>query len=152
VISQTVEYALRAMSHLASLQGAAATSEAIARATRVPRGYLSKIMRDLVCAGLVQSFRGLHGGFRLARDPSGISVLDIVNAVDPVRHVERCPLDNPLHERLCPLHRCLNEAMRAMEQAFRRTTLTTVLEGEREPGTCRSLLAPGPSPPAKPIV
>lgn len=144
MISQTVEYALRAMSHLASLGGAAASSGAIARATRVPRQYLSKVMRDLVCADLVRSFRGPHGGFLLARDPCDITVLDIVNAVDPLRRILTCPLGNPLHTNLCPLHRCLDDAMAHMEQRFRGTTLGTVLDESGEIGACRSLFAPQP--------
>ena len=43
-------------------------------------GYLRKIMRKLVLAGLVTSIPGNNGGFRLAKDPSKISLLDIVEA------------------------------------------------------------------------
>lgn len=125
MISQTVEYALRAMSHLASVHHAA-TSVEIAGATKVPHGYLSKIMRDLVCAELVRSFRGRRGGFILARDPGAISVLDIVKAVDPIHRIERCPLDEPLQTTVCPLHRCLDDAVAHIEQSFARATLVGV--------------------------
>src|SRR5689334_15256620 len=123
MISQTIEYALRAMNTLAMLNGAASTSEAIAAATQVPQGYLSKVMRDLVRADLVQSFRGPRGGFRLARDPSTISLLDIVNAVDPIRRISACPLKDPHHVDLCPLHRCLDDVLAHTEQRFRCTSL-----------------------------
>ncbi len=142
MISQTVEYALRAMSHLASLtasKDAAATSEAISLATRVPQGYLSKIMRSLVCADLVRSFRGPNGGFVLARRPERITVLDIVNAVDPIKRIEYCPLDNPLHTSLCPLHRCLDDAFAHIERVFGSTNLASVLESAHEGGQCRTL-------------
>jgi Rrf2 family protein len=150
MISQTVEYALRAMSNLASLQGAATTSEAIAQATRVPQGYLSKIMRDLVCAELVKSFRGPRGGFVLARDANSITVLDIVNAVDPIRRITRCPLDDPRHANLCPLHRCLDDALAHLEQIFRSTTLGGMALTVGGAGDCRTLFTPSVSaPPAK---
>lgn len=136
MISQSVEYALRAMSHLASLRGVAATCEVISRATRVPKDYLSKIMRDLVRADLVRSFRGPNGGFILSRDPGAISVLDVVNAVDPIRRIERCPIDNPLHINLCPLHRCVDDALAHVEEAFRRTTLGKVIEEIPAHGSC----------------
>lgn len=126
MISQTVEYALRAMSSLAALGGAAATSESIARSTRVPQGYLSKIMRDLVRADLVRSFRGPHGGFVLARGAEAISLLDIVNAVDPIRRIVGCPLEDPEHAKLCPLHQCLDDAIGHLEERFRTTTLESV--------------------------
>lgn len=139
MLSQTVEYALRAMSHLASQNGQAATCELIAQATRVPPPYLAKILRDLVCADLVRSFRGPHGGFTLAREPRAISVLDIVNAVDPLRRIETCPLENPLHVSLCPLHRCLDDAIGLVQQAFRATNLGSVLEDSGSTGSCQTL-------------
>lgn len=128
MISQRVEYALRAMSHLASLGEAAATSGDIARSTRVPHGYLSKVLRSLVCAELVRSFRGRHGGFTLARDPRTISLLDIVSAVDPIRRVTCRPLDHPMHLRLLALHRCLDDTQELIERSLRGTTLGGVLD------------------------
>lgn len=139
MISQSVEYALRAMSYLASLRGDSATSEVIALTTRVPRGYLSKVMRELVRAELVQSFRGPGGGFVLARDPGTITVLEIVEAVDPIRRIERCPLGNPAHANLCPLHRCLDDALAHLQADFRRTSLRTVIDGTRHGHCCGSL-------------
>lgn len=141
MFSQTVEYALRAMSHLASLGGSAATSAAIAHATRVPHGYLSKVMRDLVCADLVRSTRGRRGGFVLARPAAGISILDIVNAVDPIHRVEHCPLDNPMHVRLCALHQCLDDALAQIERTFRKVTLGSVLETSEKQGCCQTLFS-----------
>ncbi|MFM9995654.1 MAG: RrF2 family transcriptional regulator [Phycisphaerales bacterium] len=149
MISQTVEYALRAMSYLASLGGTATTSEAIARSTHVPQGYLSKIMRDLVRADLVRSFRGPHGGFVLARDAESITLLDIVSAVDPIRRIAGCPLADPQHAKPCPLHRCLDDALAHMEQRFRSTTLGSVLSTIREAGDCRGLSAPLATGPEK---
>jgi Rrf2 family protein len=144
MLSQTVEYALRAMIHLASLEpGSAWTSETIAERTKVPKGYLSKIMRDLTVAGLVRSRRGPTGGFTLARPPAQISMLDVVNAVDPIRRIRECPLGNPAHVKLCPLHRRLDDAIAMIEREFGRTTLAEILEsGGRAPAQCRTLVAP----------
>src|SRR5262245_55651805 len=105
MFSQTVEYALRAMIHLAGLNGVATTSQSIALRTSVPPGYLSKVLRDLVVARLVASYRGPGGGFMLARDPARITILDVVNAVDPIQRIHHCPAGNPEHADLCALHR-----------------------------------------------
>ena len=137
MISQTIEYALRAMNNLAALGGAATTSEAIATATRIPQAYLSKVMRDLVRAELVKSFRGPRGGFVLARDADSITLLDIVNAVDPIRRMASCPLEDPRHAELCPLHRCLDDVLAHMEQQFRITSLGSVLSMTHGPCACR---------------
>jgi len=139
MFSQTIEYALRALMYLASLDGAPVPSERIAAQTSVPPGYLSKVMRDLVIANLVTSFRGPNGGFVLARPASQITVLDAVNAVDPIRRIHKCPLNNPEHANLCPLHRSLDDALAHLEETLRTTTLAGVLEGGGQ--GCRGLLA-----------
>lgn len=126
MFSSTTEYALRASVFLASLKGESASSERISDATKVPPGYISKVMRDLVVARLVESQRGPNGGFTLARDPAAITVLDVVNAVTPLQRIESCPLGNPTHLNLCPLHKRLDEAITSIQDAFRKTTLAEV--------------------------
>lgn len=144
MISQTIEYALRAMMHLAALDpGATANSEAIAAGTKVPQGYLSKILRDLVVAELVTSQRGPNGGFALARRPDRISMLDVVNAVDALQRIRKCPLGNPDHVKLCPLHRRIDDALDLIERQFKDTTLGEVLaSGGKSPAHCRTLTTP----------
>lgn len=127
MISQTVEYALRAMSHLAAIAGTCASSSALAEATHAPHGYLSKIMRDLVCAQLVTSYRGRHGGFALARDPDAISVLDIVNAVSPRKRAERDDLG--AEPETDPLRACLDGVLARAEDALARATLRSLMIG-----------------------
>jgi Rrf2 family transcriptional regulator, nitric oxide-sensitive transcriptional repressor len=143
MISQTIEYALRAMVHL-SADGAASalTSEVIAERTKVPKGYLSKILRDLTVAGLITSQRGPNGGFTLSRVAADISILDVVNAVDPIDRILHCPLGNPAHVKLCPLHRRIDDALEAMERTFAATSLHEVLETNRLAGACQSLVNP----------
>lgn len=142
MLSQTVEYALRAMTHLASLPGdAAANSEAIAQRTRVPKGYLSKVLRDLVVAGLIDSRRGPNGGFALARAASNISILDVVIATDPIKRIDRCPLGNPAHVKLCPLHRRLDDSIAMIEREFARTSLAEIIEtSTRSDDSCMVLV------------
>jgi len=128
VISQTVECALRAVVHLASQAPAARTTDQVARATRVPRAYLSKVLQSLSRAGLVHSQRGIGGGMTLTRSPIDITILEVVNAVEPIQRIRTCPLDLAAHgAHLCPLHRRLDNALSLFEDAFRHTTLAEVL-------------------------
>ncbi len=129
MISRTAEYALRAMVFLALAPGEARTVKEIADATRVPEGYLSKVMQSLSRARLVRSQRGLHGGFTLQRDPRDLSILSVVNAVAPVGRIHTCPLGLPTHgKQLCPMHQRLDDAAAAVEQAFARSTLSELLD------------------------
>ena len=140
MISQTIEYALRAMNYLGGLADEAANSQRIAAAILVPQGYLSKVLRDLVCADLVRSNRGPHGGFRLARDPSAITLLEIVNAVDPIRRSETTPANHPLHSKLSAMRRCLDDAIEQLEATFQRTTLGMVLSRDSAGDNCHSVI------------
>lgn len=128
MISQTVEYALRAVVHLASEAPAARTTEQIAEVTKVPRAYLSKVLQSLGRAGLVHSQRGIGGGITLTRPASELTILEVVNAVEPIQRIRSCPLGLEAHgTHLCPLHRRLDGALASVEEAFARTTLAEVL-------------------------
>jgi Rrf2 family transcriptional regulator, nitric oxide-sensitive transcriptional repressor len=135
-LSQTAEYALRAMVWLADHPGPAWAAAEVAEASRVPPKYLSKVLQTLALRGLVVARRGPGGGFLLARPPEAISVLDVVNAVDPIESIACCPLGygtTPPH--LCPLHSRLNDAVAQIEAAFRETLLSDLVKA---PG-CASL-------------
>src|SRR5262245_18890683 len=137
MFSETVEYALRAVVHLADHAPEARTTEQIAAATRVRRAYLSKVLQRLRRQGVVRSQRGVGGGVTLVKDPSELTILEVVNAVDPIKRIQRCPLDLAAHGvRLCPLHRRLDQALAMVEDAFRQTTLAEVLA---EPTTSKPL-------------
>jgi Rrf2 family protein len=133
MISQTAEYALRAIVCIANQGGVPRTTAFIAQATQAPSGYLAKVMKNLCRAGLVTSRRGLNGGFVLAKPPEDLSILAIVNAVDPIRRYPECPLGIAHHgRRLCPLHTRLDDAAQLVENAFANSTVAELLETPRD--------------------
>jgi Rrf2 family protein len=137
MISQTAEYALRAIVYLAAEPDAPKTTKQIAEATHVPVGYLSKVLQSLSRAGLISSQRGLYGGSQLLKSPEELSIYEIVHAVEPIQRIRSCPLGLKAHgTRLCPLHRRLDEAMALVEQSFRTTTVAEILA---EPSGSRPL-------------
>jgi Rrf2 family protein len=128
VFSQTVEYALRAAVHLASSAPEARTTDQIAAATLVPRAYLSKVLQSLARAGVVQSQRGLGGGMTLGKAPEDLTILEVVNAVEPLQRIRTCPLGLAAHGvRLCPLHSRLDAALATVEEALGSSTLAELL-------------------------
>jgi Rrf2 family protein len=134
MISQTAEYALRAVVILARQAGSSMTTHEIADATHVPPGYLSKVLQSLGRARLVMSQRGLHGGFVLSRPPGQISVLEVINAVDPIQRIHSCPLRLPHHkDRLCALHRRLDKALLSIEEALAQSTIDELLDDRAGP-------------------
>ena len=131
MISQTAEYALRAIVYLADHAGEAHTAEKIAQGTKVLVGYLAKIMQGLSKSKLVTSQRGLYGGFTLVRPITELSVYDVVQSVDPILRITTCPLGISNHgEELCPLHRGLDNAAAAVEMAFKKMTIHQLLNSD----------------------
>ena len=64
----------------------------------------------------------------LTKSPSELTILDVVNAVEPIRRIRECPLGLTAHGvRLCPLHKRLDNALASVEEAFRQTTLAEIL-------------------------
>lgn len=125
---QSAEYALRAIVWLASQGESTVGTAEIARRTHVPPGYMSKVLQTLARAGLVQSNPGRTGGFRLTRPAEQISVLEVVNAVDVVERIRRCPLGLESHNHtLCPLHRRLDQVAEMVERAYGETTIAEIV-------------------------
>ncbi|MFM9059329.1 MAG: RrF2 family transcriptional regulator [Planctomycetaceae bacterium] len=128
MLSQTVEYALRAATYLATVPEQSRTVDQIAEVTQVPVAYLSKVLQQLVRKKIVVSRRGMGGGFMLARAPGTLRILEVVQAVEPIQRITTCPLGLAAHgKRLCPLHRRLDDALAEMEKAFAATTLAEIL-------------------------
>jgi len=129
MLSQTTEYALRLMVQLASQRDEPVTIPELARITKIPSGYLAKVLRQLSRAGLVHSQRGPNGGSVLLRPPEEITVLDVVQAVDPLKRILVCPLGLRGHgANLCPLHRRIDQAVATVETAFRNSSLAELID------------------------
>src|SRR6188508_2377390 len=77
------EYAVRAMLALAARDPAAPTSgPEIATEMGIPVGYVPRVIRELVSAGVVDSTTGRAGGYALARSPASISLLSVIEAAE----------------------------------------------------------------------
>ena len=123
MLSKTAEYALRAVACLAGQAGVAASADCLASQTKVPRRYLTRVLQDLAAAGLVQSRPGPGGGYELCVPIEKLTILDVVNTVDPIERIKKCPLGLTSHTRLCPLHAELDKAYAATEAAFAGVTI-----------------------------
>jgi Rrf2 family protein len=137
MIPMTAEYALRAMVVLARDAGNTRSADEIAAATRVPRRYVNKVLQALVRAHLVRSQPGPGGGYALRRAPDQVSLLDVVNAVEPMPRIRRCPLGLKGHTSLCLLHQQLDMAWASAERAFASVTIGELLsETKSAPPLC----------------
>ncbi|MGH2535716.1 MAG: RrF2 family transcriptional regulator [Thermomicrobiales bacterium] len=103
-VSSRADYGARALFDLALHFGQGPVqSRDIAVRQRVPEAYLHQVLGALNRAGLVRSTRGPLGGHELARDPSQITLWDVLRVLDgPDRrahpHIDETPQDDPVHE------------------------------------------------------
>lgn len=88
-VSAKVDYAVRAGAELAAAAGTGPVKgDTIAKAQGIPLKFLENILLDLKHAGLVQSQRGVEGGYWLAKGPAEISLADVIRAVEgPIANV-----------------------------------------------------------------
>ncbi len=91
MLTRSATHAIRAMVALAALEpGVYGRTSQVAEAAGVPRNYLGKILILMARRGLVESQRGLGGGFRLARSADLISLHDVIDAVEDVTRWNEC--------------------------------------------------------------
>lgn len=141
MLSKTAQYALRAMVFVAC-QGDQdpVLAKDIAANTGVPPHYLSRILRDAVRVGLLESTRGVGGGFRLARPAKKIRLMDVLAPFDDVLGRSRCPFGQPRchDDHPCGFHEHWKPISLAYRQMLEKTTLDEVglegLSGRRKRG------------------
>jgi Rrf2 family iron-sulfur cluster assembly transcriptional regulator len=93
VVTQTGLQAIWALVNLAEARdGVFVGSREVARTIGARPNYLSKLLQTLAREGLVVSQRGTGGGFRLARESSKITLLDVLTPLDQIDRWERCVL------------------------------------------------------------
>ena len=138
MFSRTVDYALRATCYLGHRAPEALTTVEIAANTNVPLAYLSKVIQALSRAGIVKTQRGVGGGIRLIDAPEDLTLLRVVNAVEPIARIRTCPVGaNGETSGLCALHRHMDEAIQKIEEMFLKTTMADVIaEASSESPLC----------------
>ncbi|HEX9709384.1 MAG TPA: Rrf2 family transcriptional regulator [Candidatus Thermoplasmatota archaeon] len=138
MLSQTAEYALRAVLYLAEKAGDGPVRvEDVAEALSVPRNYLSKILHVLARGGILASTRGPHGGFELAVPANRLVLADVVGAFDELEGRGTCLLGRTsCSDRApCAAHHRWKEVSDTVRSFFRHTTVAELFEQGAEAPT-----------------
>jgi Rrf2 family protein len=137
IFSATTSHALRALAWLAAHDGdEPILGRALARTLKVPPDYLSKVLATLARHGLLTASRGARGGYRLARAPRQIRLIEVVEPFEGKRVRPGCLLrpERPCRDSgACSAH----DAWRGLKEAHRefleRTTLADIQWGAEVP-------------------
>jgi Rrf2 family protein len=138
-LSDGVEWGVHACTLLAGLPDDRALPAAkLAEYHGVPAAYLAKHLQGLAAAGILETVKGARGGYRLARPPADISVLEVVEAIDGDESAFRCteirrrgPLAMPAREytKACGIHAAFDRADAAWRKVLAETTVADLFVG-----------------------
>lgn len=133
-ISRLTDYGIVLLSHMAAAPDAVHTATELAAETHLPLPTVSKLLRLLTKTGLLQSQRGVNGGYGLARPPERITVSSAVAALEGPIALTTCTSAMPSdcsHEPICPVRGHLNLINLAIRQALDSVTLADLSRPRR---------------------
>jgi Rrf2 family transcriptional regulator, iron-sulfur cluster assembly transcription factor len=106
LFSRACEYGLQATLLIASKEGRRVGIREAAAELAIPPHFLAKILQALSEKGVLASYKGMRGGYTLARDAGGIHLLDVVAAIDGLDFFTTCIIGFPGcdSDRPCPVH------------------------------------------------
>ena len=139
-VSKLSDYATVVLGHLAAAPGRVRPAADLAEASRLELPTVSKVLKLLGSAGLVESYRGVSGGYRLARSPEQISVAQIVEAID-----------GPIGMTECAVHagQCSHEVHCGVRGPWQRIS-QVVVRSLREVSLAEMIAPAAPPPPDDP--
>jgi Rrf2 family transcriptional regulator, iron-sulfur cluster assembly transcription factor len=145
MFSRTAGYAVLALTYLAGQPSGRLTgAREIASATQIPMPFLWKVLRNLTRKRLVRSFKGVRGGYELARPANKLTVREVLAASPDadqrgscVLGLSRCNDDAP-----CPLHWSWKDLRNQIEKLMDQTTLAHLSRNARSPKRKRSQATP----------
>jgi Rrf2 family protein len=141
-VSAKSDYALRALIEITRRcadSGQVVAAEEVSRAQQIPHGFLQGILADLRKAGIVASQRGQSGGWRMAVDPSEVTIADVMRAVDgPIVSISGTrPESVEYNERAVVLQRVWIAARASLRDVLEHTTIAHLAAGKLPAGVER---------------
>jgi FeS assembly SUF system regulator len=132
-LTKKADYSLIALRHFASRQretGQAVSAKEVSDGCGIPLPVLSKLLQKLGKAGFLLSEFGTNGGYRLARDPSLISALEVIRAIDGPIVLANCFTENAHcgHSGRCTVRRPLKKIHEAILRLLNSVSIEDMLQ------------------------
>ncbi|OFI05474.1 HTH-type transcriptional regulator IscR [Clostridium acetireducens DSM 10703] len=136
-ITQEADYGIRAILILTlSGENSKLDAKTISKRGSIPLRFLLKLLRKLVSAGIVISYRGINGGYSLAKPPKNINLKDVIEAIDGPIAINRCIYDpefcNANRASYCSVHNSLAKVQKLLEEQLENINFENLRKQEIE--------------------
>jgi Rrf2 family protein len=130
--SKMADYGVLLLGHFAQHAESLSTTSELAETYHMPRSVVAKLLKGFAKAELLESRRGLHGGYRLARPTAEITLLDVLNVIDGPVHLIDCAVTEDLvtvcdYEDVCPSRSPMQDVHRRIIDLLDGITLSELM-------------------------
>jgi Rrf2 family protein len=129
-LTKKADYGLIALRHIASVPGSTANTRDMAEAYHLPVPLLAKVLQTLTRAGILRSVAGTNGGYKLAREASRITTLEVVRALDGPVILTHCFTEHGKCDQseACTVREPLRKVHEAILELLSNFTITDLAE------------------------
>jgi len=129
LITRETDYAVRTVLYLAGERDRIANVTEVAQAMHIPKSFLAKILQRLTKNNILISTRGVKGGFRLAKKPSEISLLDIMMSIQGAATINLCVIESKKCRlsTTCSVHPVWVDIRKEVEKRLQKHTIAALM-------------------------
>ncbi|WP_298838574.1 RrF2 family transcriptional regulator [Clostridium sp.] len=134
-ITQEADYGLRVVIYLCKLgYGEKAESKVISEKEGIPLRFLLKLLRKLIQADIIRSYRGVKGGYAINKLPEQINLREVIEAIDGPICVNRCVIQpsfcNSNKSAVCVVHRAMTKVQKSLNAELESINFKQLVDGE----------------------
>jgi len=134
-ITQEADYGIRVVVYLCKLgYGEKLESKVISEKEGVPLRFLLKLLRKLIKADILRSYRGVKGGYTINKLPEQINLKDVIEAIDGPICVNRCVIEpefcNMNRTSVCVVHRAMTKVQKKLNAELESINFKQLVDGE----------------------
>lgn len=132
-LKKTTGYAIRVVLYLAEKKGIC-TAQTISVKMDIPQNYLNKIIKKLRVAGLIISYQGINGGYKLVKKAEDITLFELIEEFEGLFHIEDtfASMGNTTVKNMDVVIASVDEVFGNMRERFKQITIRELLEDKRK--------------------
>lgn len=132
LISRNTDYGIRAVCYMARKKDSTITVTELVKELGIPRPFMRKILQALSKAGVLESHKGIGGGFRLSKKPQNIYLIDLMKVFQGRLSLNECFFKKEIcpNRKSCYLKKKIDSIEKSVYEQLKPITVKSILEGE----------------------